>query len=652
VIRARAAALACSLLLPALGCGNGPGNENPYPTPGTGGSLGHMPSGTVEIAIEAPATDLTFGAGTLIPIQARVTVQSGTDFIDTASVRAYITRDGGTTMPETGKLVPAGADLYTGRISLAADLPNDTYTLWVTASTSGGATGKQSVNFTIDSGPTITITSPAEGGSYRTSLIVEVKVDSGPFDLMGPPTATVGPVNVMLTAIDDPPTIYRGEVKFDYDPNQQPLTGAQLLSVVATNVNGKRTEAQLVFIVDDQGPVISGTRPAPGEMVGGIVNIQATIQDNAGVLDASVIAVIGDETGTPLFELPLKPRGAGTYGVLFDTAKLTSCKPWPSTDLCIVFPTVSFRASDLVGNETVIGYDFFVDNIPPLADLDPPYVRDTKLDGVLRCSHAFNPLGVDKYAGDMPNDGKVVPQVFDLRARIEDGGNRAAGLKRPPISLVDPNDTYVYILDDTSQALVVDSDGDGSCDAINPLLIPTTEPPTQNNQVLKVRLAPVPAQGTSDFPPDGTVPANAPCVSGLDPEPPEPLCGWDQPTIAITYAFGQPAIWSVEPINQLRCHGNQFDSLANNIGEQWACIAVGTRDQAGNFSVSAPLRVYIDYDFGNGTTGYSFGSSPPSSAGAPPGCRGTFANGAVTAGSSCTTRGYPSGEYCYRGDCN
>ena len=39
---------------------------------------------------------------------------------------------------------------------------------------------------------------------------------------------------------------------------------------------------------------------------------------------------------------------------------------------------------------------------------------------------------------------------------------------------------------------MVDTDGDGNCDAINPKLIPTTQPPTMNNQVLKIRLPPRP----------------------------------------------------------------------------------------------------------------------------------------------------------------
>ena len=76
------------------------------------------------------------------------------------------------------------------------------------------------------------------------------------------------------------------------------------------------------------------------------------------------------------------------------------------------------------------------------------------------------------------------------------------------------------------------------------------------------------------------------------------MCTFLQPTIAIRYAFIEPAIWSVEPIDDLHCHGNQFDAKANQIEDgAWACIAVATKDHAGNFSVSAPLRVYVDYDY-------------------------------------------------------
>ena len=145
------------------------------------------------------------------------------------------------------------------------------------------------------------------------------------------------------------------------------------------------------------------------------------------------------------------------------------------------------------------------------------------------CSFAFDPLSLNQFVGDMPNDGCMVPQVFDLRARIEDDGNRAVGLKVVPIAGIDPDNTNVYVWHvDPSNTnpppLTVDTDGDGNCDAINPLLVPTSGPPTQSNQVLQIRLAGVPPAGSADFRPDSTLPANAPCGEGTATAPPKELC--------------------------------------------------------------------------------------------------------------------------------
>ena len=340
-------------------------------------------------------------------------------------------------------------------------------------------------------------------------------------------------------------------------------------------------------------PITEDPPRALARLSGSIVSISAPVGDNAGVLDSSVIAVIGDDTSTPIFEIQLKSRGAGVYSALFDTKLLTDCKDPPDTSLCIVFPTVSFRASDLLDNETTVGYAFAVDNIAPVADLDPPNLRDTKIDGVLRCSWSFDPLGVDRFVGDMPNDNTMVPQVFDLRARIEDDGNRAEGLKLVPIAGVSEETTSVYILDDETQPLIVDTDGNGTCDSINPLLIPTTQPPTDNNQVLKVRLAPVPPATTPTPTPDPELlPSTRALPRGPDLQPFPST--FEQPTIVISYAFGTPAIWAVEPIDQQWCSGGQFDARANNIHEGWAHRSRYHR-QGGELQRLFPLRVYIQY---------------------------------------------------------
>jgi hypothetical protein len=663
--------LSAIALLTLVACSSSQ-SQNPYlPPTGTGGTGGPiMTSGTVAVTLVTPSSPLDGGvAGPLatnsdVPVSATVDIVGGTDFIDPNSVKVALTATGSTVAVASGQLISTGSDLFAGTLSLGK-LSAGSYTLTVTAASSGGAVGQATIGITVDDGPIVTVLSPAQGQSYNGTLTIELTADPGAYPPLTGPTVTVGGTVVPL-APDVAPNSYRATVAFD-PPTPPPagvqalpaLAGAQLLDVKASNANGVTTDVQVIFNIDDTGPTITSTTPTPGQIVGGVLEISAKVTDVSGVLDSSVIAIIGDEN-TPLFELPLTASGGGVYSTLFDTGNLTACKAPPATSLCIVFPTISFRASDAVGNQTVIGYGFAVDNVAPVADLDPPEMRAMRL-GIAgyECSLQFDPLSVNKDPGDMPDDGCMVPQVFDLRARIEDDGNRAAGLKVVPISTVDPDNTSVYILDDTSQPLVVDSDGDGNCDQINPLLVPTTDPPTANNQVLKIRLAGVPPAGSADYDFQSTnpaaagdppLPAGIGCIAGTAAAPPPVLCSFEQPTIAIGYSAGLPAIWSVEPIDStFHCLGNQFDALANNISEGWACIAIGTADLAGNKSVSAPMRVYIKYDDAGGWC-----VAPPSGAGPPPTCTGTFDAGSNTATpGACQARNFADEPtiYCAPGAC-
>jgi len=682
----RAPALAC--LLGALACQK-TGNDNPPPPP-TGNGGGHIgiggngmpppPSGMVIIEIQNPMPGLIAPAGSLVDISVTARVDQGTDFVDPTSVQAVVTKQGANDVLDSTKLATQGGDAYTGRISLG-DRPTDNYTLTISAISSGGLKGTATVDFQIDGGPLLFVNSPQSLHSYKGLLVIEVLADAGPFGPLDGPHATVANFDVPLAAVGDPNNpndpnghTYRGTINLR-DPMPPmilpPLVEKQLLTVWATNGNGKRVEVHLIFVIDEDGPTITLTSPVPGEIVGDIMRISANVTDPSGVLDSSVIAVIGDDTTPAKFNVQLKPDGAGTYSTFFDTRKLTGCPDPPSkTDLCIVYPTISFRASDQLNNERAIGYNFTVDNIAPVADLDPPNLRAVTYDQVFTCSWEFDPLSSatpttsgfrNALIGDMPNDLQRVAQVFDLRARIEDDGNHAVGLKLMPISGVDPLKTAVYVLDDENQALIVDTDGDGWCDSINPLLVPTTEPPVSNNQVLKVRLAPVPTAGSANFTPDPSLPdigsTAAYCYKGTSPALPPLLCPGHQPTIAISYAGPTPAIWTVEHIDPNWCFGEQFDTYANNISEGWACIAVATSDEANNFSVSPPLRVDIKYnglDENNPPRPFPYGTV---GRGTPPACTGTWdrTTNTVTKG-PCKTRRFerqPNLEdyYCYKAEC-
>ena len=205
-----------------------------------------------------------------------------------------------------------------------------------------------------------------------------------------------------------------------------------------------------------------------------------------------------------------------------------------------------------------------------------------------------------------------------------------------PIAGIDPDNTSVYILTDPAprSPLVVDTDGDGNCDAINPLLAPTSGPSTQSRPgARRFGLAGVPPGGSADFRASRSIPAlpiTRPCVQGTDTAPPEVCCAdFEQPTIAIGLlrTISRRSGRSSRS-TRARCLGNQLDTRANNIPDgQWVCIAVGTADLAGNKSVSAPMRVYVKYNDDRRLLRHAARRS----AGAPPTCTGTYDPASKTA---------------------
>ena len=655
---ARRGLAAIALLVP-LACTT-KGSDYPYlPPTGNGGAGGTgmvTPTSAVTVKITAPSDQTVVSDSTVVDLTATVDVDNnGTDLVDTSSVKVVVTAGTGADVISTGQLVSTGGDTFAGTISLG-NIQTGSYTITVSAKSLTGVTGHDAITLMVQGGPTLIVNAPAEGQPYSDSVSIQILVDHG----ASAPTATLAGNSVALSG----PTasgaydVYTATVWFGPPPAPsgaqplQQLSGKQLLDVKESD-GTSTSEVFRTFIVDTTGPTITKTTPTPGAMVGGVVTISATITDDSGVLDSSVVAVIGDQQGNPIFTLQLPPQGSGVYSILFDTLNLTQCGPPPSTAPCIVYPTVSFRASDSVGNETSVGYEFTVDNIPPLADLDPPLMRQMQLASFgYECSALFDPLSVNRDVGDMPNDGCMVPQLFDLRARIEDQGNHATGLKVTPIAGIDPDNTSVYILTDNTQPLVVDTDGDGYCDAINPLLAPTTGPLTQAAEVLKIRLAGVPPSGSADFelsPTDPGLPIAGTCVQGKDPAPPKVLCNFEEPTIAIGYSDNLPAVWSVEPIDPDRCLGNQLDTRANNIPDgQWICMAVGTADLAGNHSVSAPMRVFVNYNDGGG-----FCATPPAGTPAPPPCTGSYdpVGKTATLGACQTLKFTGTDLYCAPGGC-
>lgn len=485
---------------------------------------------------------------------------------------------------DTMQFVFSGVPLDLSKLASAS------YNVLFTATTVGGATGQTRIVLAVDSGPSLTVRLPVEGGFYKGSAPVEVQATQTKF--------TISQVTMALGQREATPLtstgsgIYKGTI--DFGAFSPPLEGAQLATFRGTNENGTETTVLRKFTVDSEGPSIGGTSPGMGAMVGNVIVIKATVSDQAGVDDASVIAVVGN--GDQNFEVVLSHQGGSAYSSLFDTTKLPSFA---------LYPTISFRARDRLGNESTTSYMLSLDNEPPLMDLDPPYVRRFKEEGGKSiCSWPFDPVGPDTV-----DDGDLVTQLFDVRARIEDRGNNPLTGEADFVLIggIDAATVKLYVLGNANRPLVVDTSDppDEYCDDINPELVPTTRPQTDLDAQVLDMLSMGPT-GAADFSPNPDT-----SCSSKSGDPPKAFCEttynpskalWgsdgrahsDSMTSVIAYSNNLPAIYTLGPIgsDKMQCAGRQFDS-SNNLKNGWACLAVKASDNLGNTQVSRPIRVCV-----------------------------------------------------------
>jgi hypothetical protein len=474
------------------------------------------------------------------------------------------------------------------------------YDLVCTATTVGGTSASAKITLSVDTGPTVVVNSPVEGGYYKGSAPVEVDATQPRFAITSV-TMTVGQGSaVELTQTTS--GVYAGTI--DFKSFVPPLVGDELVTFRAYDENGTQTVVARHFVSDNTGPAISATVPANGAMIGSVIAVKATVDDPAGVDPTSVVAIVGN--GNQNFQIALAPPTTGTgdvYSSLFDTTKLPAYA---------LFPTISFRARDVLGNESTVSYELSLDNTPPTIDLDPPNMRRVKVFGeTASCSWLFDPVGPDAV-----DDGDLVTQLFDVRVRAEDNGNTplTGSADFVPIGGVDQSQVQLLILSNTARPLVVDTSNppDGFCDAINPDLVPTTKPQTDIDAQLITMVPMAPVQG-ADFSPEPGVACSTTDASVAPPDP-YAFCATTendskmqiaagdpshQPhcytmTEVLSYSANLPSIYTVGPIvaDGVQCAGRQFDA-SNNLKDGWACLAAVAQDTLGNKQVSRPIRVCV-----------------------------------------------------------
>ena len=377
---------------------------------------------------------------------------------------------------------------------------------------------------------------------------------------------------------------------------------------------------------DGRGPRIAVITPLPGTMASGVITLTVEITDPDGVDEPSIKATFADVEVTGI-----RPSGTNQWSAQIDTRAFSG----------LVFPTIVVRAKDRPGIESRFGWEITLDNEAPIASLDPPRIREAKLDGRVVCAESIDPVGEDAAA-----DGSVQFQLIELRARIEDLSNLGTSTTNVfvPYAGIKAGSVQLFVLDDTSRPLVVDSDGDHLCDLVNPQLVPTTIPNAPNEAAV-LDLVALPSNGGSNFtnqmPPGDEFRGEnvSDCALVTEPaEQPDPLCAAadDNTRIPVTVVGGIPMIYTIPPIppeQPLACMGFAFDVRARHIADGWACAAVRFEDNLGNHRVSPPLRICIDADG-------SIPGGPCASPGPRPDCSGTYdpASGTVTS-TPCTLTG-------------
>jgi len=584
-------------LLIQAGCND---TVTPPPSTGPGGSGGGNPlcsdegGPAIEILLPRPASDPnteTIVTDPNLTVECAVTATDG--LVDDSSVRIQVRDDAGTTTTPT--VVNNGDGTYSASVDLGS-FPNGTLSVDCEASDASPLALCSSANVTtfLDLGPSVVILSPPDDSVQSGGMDIEFTVAADPVsdsDTLAAPDLARGSLVVagaQIGNVIEEDGVFIGTVDFD-DPAlyQTPLNGEYEFSVSVPNARDVTRRVTRSFTVDAGGPTIDIIEPELASIIAGATNVVAEITDPSGVDDTTVRFRIDAQ------EFSMTQVGAtSSFTGSFDANQ------YPES---IGQITINVTAADLSGNDRTQSVSVQLDSRPPIIDMDPPTVREAVEDGMAQlCSVAFDPVG-----GEAANDATVLGPVPSFRARIEDRTNRVSA-----ISGVNDNDVQVYILDDETQALLIDTDGNGICDSINPNFLPNN--PLGNQPAVVIDMTPVDQSGTAFSPP---LPAaeSLPypydgfpfCYggdnnngTGADTDPPDEVCIATTLTRVIpdnTDPNGsRPAIYGRSPLTSLRCIGDRFDFPGAGINPGFACVAARATDNGGNESVSSPLRVCLD----------------------------------------------------------
>lgn len=444
----------------------------------------------------------------------------------------------------------------------------------------------------VDHGPSIQVGSPTAGSPHPLKGPIDFNFSAlaAPLTTTGDNGAAVAGVTLSVNgqmidlstaAVAKSPGEYDLSIDFSTNPlfTKTPV-GSVPVVITATDTRTPTPAIRTTtydFVMDSTGPTITAISPPDRTIIGGQVHLQFTVTDDLSGVDPKTVEV--DLGSTKHFYTPGDSwsENSGTYTFSFDSATF---------DATQVQVTVNIRASDLATNAGLgASVTYYIDNQPPIVDLDPPTVREEKQVGTgYVCSDPFDPLG--KAISDL-----ATGQSFDLfRALVWEETNEASGQTVLYPAGTNQKSVQIYLQPDPTKDLLISKNNTGGvCNEIANL-----------DTLNFLSLNPVPPTGSAAYT------TNFPAIDGVctvDNDDPTPafLCpnNTSDLTVVVAQPFDvpQPAIYASGDLTTgSTCTGAQWQisspSLVTKNG--WVCLAARAVDNVGNVGVSAPLRICVN----------------------------------------------------------
>ena len=441
--------------------------------------------------------------------------------------------------------------------------------------------GSARVESFIDHGPKITPVAPGVNANlpFKGEQVFEFKVepepivDADPGSAVGEVELHVGSAVFPLTPVPNEPNTYRKSVNFDAENIP---AGTVRVDIVAKNKRkpeAARANSGYNVKVDDEGPTIKVVRPADNSIVGNVLELVFTVEDDlSGVDQESIIVKVNSSDEATFQYVPGDSRWSLTaegFTLVVDRSEI---------DGSIAKPYIQLFASDKVGNTAEQSFHVYIDDKAPIIDLSPPPLQTRiPIANDVYCSDApFDVLG--DAVRDQANVSSAAASVF--RAAVWDLTNHAQGQIEDQYAGIQQGSVALYLQKDLQVPLFV-------VDGPTKVGKACTRLDTQGTAY--IRLDALAVGGRPRYEHDCSSPATT-------REQTAHFCNdLSDLTFVPKHAYNEEQVlYGVEPNASVACTGDSVElssMLRNHTG--WVCLGAQVSDNAGNVGISQPLRVCI-----------------------------------------------------------